>query len=706
MSCFINIDGTPDGATPYTTVGKLPLTASPAALAYTLDTDTLYAFNNGWQAVAGGGGGAVDSVNGETGVVVLTKSSFGLGSVDNTSDASKPVSTATQTALDAKQGAFTGPFNGIAGYDGAGAIGSVSGLQYDVNSGGISQSVTALVLNNAPLNLNQASLSLDPQENSPNTAWNTLYSRVEYDPDNTGFTIGTAGRAATIASNEFVHQGTSNIGESVFTQNSFNIGNGTDAITAKGVSYAYGFGQFNALVTVNGPLQGYGFQPTVHASAAMTSNAYVNAFYDNANIDTTINSGYTSFSASPNLDLFGGNNGYTGLNLAGNLGTFGTGGYTGVNVSPNVTSAAYATGLNINMSGVTVFAGTQATLTRQDLTFTFVQRSSNDNSVTLRYTAGGTAGSEVVSIAGTDISVQIASGVSTATQIKAALDADLNFVAAITTTISGVASNAQVTFGPSNFAGGANPGNKKAAQFGGDVDVTGALSFSGALSIGKLNAFAQQALADGGGTPGTIHGLISAPFIAANATVANADMIGVNTAMILTVGANATVTTSFIGLTALGLPAVIEVNSGATVDHVAGAAFALSLSSTATAGGTVDRVMLCQALAIPNGLTTVNNMYGYYMDTPFGGIATNEWGVYIKPVTENYMAGSLVLGPTDTVANSSVAIEVNATDKAVLLSRLTTAQESALTSVDGMLIYNTTTGKFRGRAAGSWVDLH
>jgi hypothetical protein len=44
----------------------------------------------------------VDSVNGHTGAVVLSKSDIGLGSVDNTSDADKPVSTATQTALDAK----------------------------------------------------------------------------------------------------------------------------------------------------------------------------------------------------------------------------------------------------------------------------------------------------------------------------------------------------------------------------------------------------------------------------------------------------------------------------------------------------------------------------------------------------------------------------------------------------------------------------
>lgn len=51
---------------------------------------------------AGGGGGAVTSVNSQTGVVVLGKADIGLGNVDNTSDLSKPVSTAQQAALDLK----------------------------------------------------------------------------------------------------------------------------------------------------------------------------------------------------------------------------------------------------------------------------------------------------------------------------------------------------------------------------------------------------------------------------------------------------------------------------------------------------------------------------------------------------------------------------------------------------------------------------
>ena len=46
---------------------------------------------------------SVTSVAGRQGNIVLTKSDVGLGNVDNTSDANKPVSTATQTALNLKQ---------------------------------------------------------------------------------------------------------------------------------------------------------------------------------------------------------------------------------------------------------------------------------------------------------------------------------------------------------------------------------------------------------------------------------------------------------------------------------------------------------------------------------------------------------------------------------------------------------------------------
>ena len=50
----------------------------------------------------------VTSVNNKTGAVTLAKGDVGLGNVDNTSDANKPISTAMKTALDGKQAKITG----------------------------------------------------------------------------------------------------------------------------------------------------------------------------------------------------------------------------------------------------------------------------------------------------------------------------------------------------------------------------------------------------------------------------------------------------------------------------------------------------------------------------------------------------------------------------------------------------------------------
>lgn len=89
------------------------------------------------------------------------------------------------------------------------------------------------------------------------------------------------------------------------------------------------------------------------------------------------------------------------------------------------------------------FSSVAGTLTIQDLTFTGAAGNATDNSVTIAYTTGGTAGSEVVSVTGSAISIQIESGVSTATQIKAAFDLVSGATALASCSISGTGSNAQ-----------------------------------------------------------------------------------------------------------------------------------------------------------------------------------------------------------------------------------------------------------------------
>jgi hypothetical protein len=98
-----NVDNTADTSKPISSATQtaLNLKANSAELA-TVATTGAYADLTGKPTITEP---PVTSVAGKTGVVSLVKADVGLSNVDNTSDASKPVSTATQTALDGKAAA-------------------------------------------------------------------------------------------------------------------------------------------------------------------------------------------------------------------------------------------------------------------------------------------------------------------------------------------------------------------------------------------------------------------------------------------------------------------------------------------------------------------------------------------------------------------------------------------------------------------------
>jgi hypothetical protein len=95
-------------ATDSTNVHGIADTAALATMAYADQAET--------DAITAAGTAADTKIS--TAVAALTKSSVGLGNVDNTSDANKPVSTATQTALDAKASLAGATFTGNVEVDG------------------------------------------------------------------------------------------------------------------------------------------------------------------------------------------------------------------------------------------------------------------------------------------------------------------------------------------------------------------------------------------------------------------------------------------------------------------------------------------------------------------------------------------------------------------------------------------------------------
>ena len=104
-----------DDVLEYANLAALPVTGETGKIYVALDTNKTYRWSG--SAYVYITSGAVDSVAGKTGVVTLVKADVGLGNVDNTTDALKPISTATQTALDLKapisSPTFTGTVSGI-----------------------------------------------------------------------------------------------------------------------------------------------------------------------------------------------------------------------------------------------------------------------------------------------------------------------------------------------------------------------------------------------------------------------------------------------------------------------------------------------------------------------------------------------------------------------------------------------------------------
>jgi hypothetical protein len=114
---------------------------------------------------------------------------------------------------------------------------------------------------------------------------------------------------------------------------------------------------------------------------------------------------------------------------------------------------------NVATLAFAVPAETAASLIVQDLTYTAVADLGQDgNSITIAYVAGGTAGSEVVTVTGNAISVSMETGVSTATQIRTKINASAAAVALISCAVTGTGSTAQVAAAAAPLAGGVTGG--------------------------------------------------------------------------------------------------------------------------------------------------------------------------------------------------------------------------------------------------------
>jgi hypothetical protein len=111
---------------------------------------------------------------------------------------------------------------------------------------------------------------------------------------------------------------------------------------------------------------------------------------------------------------------------------------------------------NTTTLAFTVPTATAATLTKGGVTYTSVALTQGANLISVAYTAGGTAGAEVVTVVDNAISVQIESGVSTITQVRTAVNASTPAASLVTAT--GTSGTAVTTAGASLLTGGITGG--------------------------------------------------------------------------------------------------------------------------------------------------------------------------------------------------------------------------------------------------------
>ncbi len=140
------------------------------------------------------------------------------------------------------------------------------------------------------------------------------------------------------------------------------------------------------------------------------------------------------------------------------------------------TASPGAAGNSVSIEYFQFTPSAKASRNIQNIAFVADNLGAAGNSISIEYTSGGTAGSEIVTVLSNAISVQIQSGVSTALQIKTAIDGFIAAAALVDTNIIGSSSTVQTTQGPTFLTGGLDAfgeaGDEEVSITGTDIQVT------------------------------------------------------------------------------------------------------------------------------------------------------------------------------------------------------------------------------------------
>ena len=175
------------GIVEFANLAAFPAIGQGSLVYLALDTKKIYKWSSGAYLLISPS--EVTSVNTEVGEVVLDKTDIGLGNVDNTSDANKPISTATQTALNAKYDA-----SNPAGYVDAAGAAAAAPVQSVAGKVGI---VTLAKADVGLSNVDNTSDADKPISTATQTALNAKQDSLGFTPENvanksTNTSLGTS----------------------------------------------------------------------------------------------------------------------------------------------------------------------------------------------------------------------------------------------------------------------------------------------------------------------------------------------------------------------------------------------------------------------------------------------------------------------------------------------------------------------------------
>lgn len=532
--------------------------------------------------------------------------------------------------------------NTFAGFDNAGALESIPGFSIDTTTQGM-----VVNLDNHPNNaadgqtINQFNANIEPLQDSPNDTRGNVVMNINGDASNLGFNTGNL---QNLNLNMNVGQSGSAGSLSQLTMYN-NIGDGTDPITIKGVTYAGAFGDYNDNVTIDGGIQGFTFNPNIHSGVAITTSYNVNAFADFSNIAIPV-SGHTSFQASPSIQGIVNNNNYTGVNVNPNIATF-----TG-NASM---TALFAGGIISTMSATGNYQGLDIS----------PQISTSHGNIT-----------------GVSINQNIAAGDANyqGIDISPSGTATLPNVRGITINLGNIATS--------------------------DVNGPIGLETDSRISVnGSLTASSGQFIQIGS----RIEHAIS---IAPGSPLTGTDILGLDIAGDLLAQDNMAVGPLGIGFNSVGFIADMAVAVGKTIDllHVFLPAVALPDPGFTTGGTVTDMEFIhVQGPLIQGGSLVTTNLYGFRVMPDFSTTTspTSVWGVSVEdPGSENFLAKSLAIKTSSKkVSNLSTALEIGGTTSTFRNAVLTTTQRNALTPLEGMQVWNTTTGSLEQFNGVSWTGF-